>query len=219
MLYLYAITEDPRAPDERGLHGAPLRSIGEHRLFAIASEHAEKPADAGVDDLWAHEAVVEAAMKLGSVLPVRFGTTLLDELAVGALLRRRRVELKDALARVRDRVELGVRALAPPAETPAATPDRDVGPGTAYMLGRLEEQRRAAAAAARIHEPLAALACESVRNAKAAPAAGLNVAYLVDRDRVDAFRARVEELAESHHAAVVCTGPWPPYSFTAEAAE
>jgi hypothetical protein len=34
------------------------------------------------------------------------------------------------------------------------------------------------------------------------------VAYLVDRDRVDAFRARVAEL----HA--TCTGPWPPYSFS-----
>lgn len=219
MLYLYAITEDPRVPDERGLHGAPLRSIGEHGLFAIASEHAEEPADAGADDLWAHEAVVEASMELGSVLPVRFGTTLPDELAVGALLRRRRVELKSALGRVRDRVELGVRALAPAAETPPEEADRDVGPGTAYMLGLLERQRRDAAAAARIHEPLAALACESVRNAKAGAAAGLNIAYLVDRDRVDAFRARVEELAEANEAAVVCTGPWPPYSFTTEAAE
>jgi hypothetical protein len=34
------------------------------------------------------------------------------------------------------------------------------------------------------------------------------VAYLIDRDAVDAFRARVTEL----HA--TCTGPWPPYSFS-----
>jgi hypothetical protein len=34
------------------------------------------------------------------------------------------------------------------------------------------------------------------------------VAYLVDRDIVDAFRARVAELGGA------CTGPWPPYSFS-----
>ena len=34
------------------------------------------------------------------------------------------------------------------------------------------------------------------------------VAYLVDRDDVDAFRARVAELQAT------CTGPWPPYSFS-----
>jgi hypothetical protein len=43
----------------------------------------------------------------------------------------------------------------------------------------------------------------------------LSAAYLVDRERVDSFRARVEELGEEiDGAAVVCTGPWPPYSFT-----
>jgi hypothetical protein len=34
-------------------------------------------------------------------------------------------------------------------------------------------------------------------------------AYLVDRDAVDAFRARADELGAT------CTGPWPPYSFSA----
>jgi hypothetical protein len=34
------------------------------------------------------------------------------------------------------------------------------------------------------------------------------VAYLVDRDEVEAFRARVRELEAT------CTGPWPPYSFS-----
>jgi hypothetical protein len=38
----------------------------------------------------------------------------------------------------------------------------------------------------------------------------------VDRDRVDAFRERVDELAEElEDATITCTGPWPPYSFSA----
>jgi hypothetical protein len=35
------------------------------------------------------------------------------------------------------------------------------------------------------------------------------VAYLVDRDAADGFRARVAQLQAT------CTGPWPPYSFSA----
>jgi hypothetical protein len=38
-------------------------------------------------------------------------------------------------------------------------------------------------------------------------------AYLVDRGEVEAFRARVAELG------AVCTGPWPPYSFSEAPAE
>jgi len=62
--------------------------------------------------------------------------------------------------------------------------------GTEYLMRRL--------AVARAHESLAALARASVRGA-----------YLVDEDAVDDFRARVDELDDD----LVCTGPWPPYSF------
>jgi hypothetical protein len=42
----------------------------------------------------------------------------------------------------------------------------------------------------------------------------LRAAYLVDRDAVDRFVALVRRLEESHaHLNMVCTGPWPPYSF------
>jgi hypothetical protein len=43
-------------------------------------------------------------------------------------------------------------------------------------------------------------------------------AYLVDAAAVGEFRRRADELSERHsHARVLVTGPWPPYSFAAEA--
>jgi hypothetical protein len=42
----------------------------------------------------------------------------------------------------------------------------------------------------------------------------LRAAYLVDRDAVGGFTARVDALQREHpELAVLCTGPWPPYSF------
>jgi hypothetical protein len=43
----------------------------------------------------------------------------------------------------------------------------------------------------------------------------INAAYLVARERIDEFVSRVAELdAQAPDAHVLCTGPWPPYSFS-----
>jgi len=45
----------------------------------------------------------------------------------------------------------------------------------------------------------------------------LNGTYLVDRDRVEAFRATVASLQETTTGVELeITGPWPPYSFTGD---
>jgi hypothetical protein len=45
----------------------------------------------------------------------------------------------------------------------------------------------------------------------------LNAAYLVARADVAAFREAVARLEHAPGVTVVCTGPWPPYSFATEA--
>jgi hypothetical protein len=43
----------------------------------------------------------------------------------------------------------------------------------------------------------------------------LRAAYLVDREAVASFSARVQEIQDGNpHLRITCTGPWPPYSFT-----
>ena len=51
------------------------------------------------------------------------------------------------------------------------------------------------------------------------PAVPLSASYLVDRDSVEEFRAAVAALDDEHaDVTLVCTGPWPPYSFVENAA-
>jgi hypothetical protein len=218
VLYLYAITQGPDPPEVAGLRGAPLRAIGADGMFAIASEHDDLRIEANEDDLWAHENVVEALMDRSAVLPMRFGSLLPDEAAVYAMLRNQRAEFELVLAWVRGAVELGIRAVIEPEDV--EVPDliaagRSGTPGTSYMLGRLERQRMGADVARRIHEPLASLARDSTSRLSAQGRPVLKASYLVDLGMVDDFRTRVEELDEElREATIVCTGPWPPYSFT-----
>lgn len=215
MLYVYAITDSPRTPVLAGLDGAALRAIGEDGLFAIVSDHEHAPTQASANELWIHESVVEDAMADATVLPARLGSTLPDDAAVRDLLRARRDELERALDRVRGAVELGVRAAVPSAarepKAPAADSERA---GTAYMQARLDRERRSARTVAQIHEPLAALARADTSRLVTRDRPTLNAAYLVDRERMDEFMARLEDVKANSEAAIVCTGPWPPYSFS-----
>jgi hypothetical protein len=215
VLYLYAISDSDKVPAVPALQEARLSVTGADGLFAVWSAHDEPRLEASETALWEHERVVEALLEQGAVLPMRFGSWLRDANAVLDLLAQRREEFELGLDRVRGAVEIGVRALVSSESSdrvPAlAGADR---PGTRYMLGRLNEEKKSAAIAASIHEPLLALSRAS-RQRTTSLAGPVNTAYLVDRNDVDNFRATVEELDDSlTDATVVCTGPWPPYSFT-----
>ncbi|MGN6814771.1 MAG: GvpL/GvpF family gas vesicle protein [Solirubrobacterales bacterium] len=222
MVYVYAISDRGGLPGISGLHGSRLFSVPADGLYAIASEHQRKP-ESNEDAIWSHESVVEAAMAIGTVLPMRFGTLVLDASQLQRTVRARREEFEAALLRVRGAVELSVRAqlgasATQPDQLDAAGAGADL-PGTAYLQRRLEEEQRSGQAADLIHAPLASLAREARQRTPAAPGT-LKAAYLVDRERVDEFGERVGELSrELDGTAIACTGPWPPYSFVEGAAQ
>jgi hypothetical protein len=140
---------------------------------------------------------------------MRFGTRLLDADAVQAALAARRELLLDALDRVRGRVELAVRAMRPGAEA-EATSAPAAPTGREYVHARLRTRRSGTS----LHEPLAALAVDVRRWPELAPGEVLRASYLVEQPAVPEFRSTVERLQREHpEAALLCTGPWPAYSF------
>jgi hypothetical protein len=208
VLYVYAFAAVPvTAPGVAGIDGAPVRTELLDGLAAVVSEHdLVEPSDEAV---LAHARVVEAVAEANdAVLPARFGGLHED----GQALRRAisaRPELADALERVRGCVELGLRVFDEPATPgPAAS-------GAAYMRGRLEHRRAVEGLAHELHEPLADLCRDSTVIVGATPRLLLTAAYLIERGQVEAFRVALEALESRHpDLGVVCTGPWPPYSFT-----
>lgn len=230
-MYIYAITDHSRAamPATPGLEDAPPLSIPYREIAAVVSAHSMEKIAPTQTYLWCHEAVVEALMADRTVLPVRFGTVVSGEAAVQALLAAHYDGLVANLKRVCGRVELGLRTLWDGVEGRASTPGRSEQvaqrgsgmDGRSYLLARLEEERqtqvwrqRAEVLAAELHGSLAHLAVESTYQVLMTPRMLLVAAYLIERDRMTVFQRMVNALKITHPTLdLLCTGPWPPYSF------
>jgi glycosyltransferase involved in cell wall biosynthesis len=222
MLYLYAISDTGPSPEMSGLEDAPLRAIRQGDLVAVASEHDELRLRPEESAIWAHEAVVETLMEAGPVLPMRLGSTAEGPDSVVALLRERAVDFGHALEHVRGAVELGVRAALTrePAEVaaPVTAGAGSGGSGADYMLDRLNRKRAVDDAGARIRAALGPLARDQTSIRSSHERMSLRTAFLVDRGGIDEFVQAAEQLEdERDDLTLVCTGPWPPYSFTAGA--
>jgi hypothetical protein len=84
------------------------------------------------------------------------------------------------------------------------------------MRALLERERAAGRLADAVDLPLAALARRNARASGATARLVFSAAYLVAAETVDEFRAEVERIQRDHpELTLVCTGPWPPYSFAA----
>ncbi len=208
MLYVYAFVASPAVvPDVPGIDDAPLSAVSAGELDAVVSEHGAA-VDSAERDVLAHARVVEAVAAANeAVLPARFGGLHADEQALREATTAR-PDLRAALERVRGCVELGLRVVAEPTQDSAATSGSD------YMRQRLERRRGLDRLAEELHRPLAGVARDATLTVGSTERLPLTAAYLVERDRVDEFRRRLEEIqAKQPQLGIACTGPWPPYSF------
>jgi gas vesicle protein GvpL/GvpF len=207
VIELYAITADPAPPlPEAG----SLRSVTFDGLAAVYAPAGDGEVTA--EALWRHEEIVETLMADRDLLPVRYGTRLEDPAAAEAVLRERRDELGAALERVRGAVEVSVRAVTPCAPE-GPLPDASMS-GAEYLRAKVGAESAHDEAVRDLHEPLAGLARHAVTRPPR-PSEALRAAYLVDREAVERFTMAVAGLERAHpEHRVLCTGPWPPYSFT-----
>jgi Gas vesicle synthesis protein GvpL/GvpF len=201
VIALYAITDHPSPPLPEI---APLRVITSRGLAVVCGPATES--EITPDELWRHEAVVEALMEDRDLVPVRYGTRVRDATDAARALEEHHPRLVRALDRVRGAAEVSVRAIAPDeADGVSST-------GSEY----LHAKARAASVGAALHGRLSEAARLNMRR----PSSGtevLRAAYLVDRGAVGTFAAIVRELDGANPAlTLLCTGPWPPYSFAGE---
>jgi hypothetical protein len=202
VLILYAVAECPLpSPLPPGALGEPLVQLDADGIVGLAGavEQAPEPSEAAV---LAHARVVEALAELSDpLLPARFGSLHRTPEALADALRREAETLAAALRAVEGCVEVGVRGVAP--ETGFEEPPAS---GKEY----LERRRAEAKLVERVHGPLAAQA----RAARLERDRVFAASYLVPRDRLDDFLGAVRTRAEDEpELGLVCSGPWPPYSF------
>lgn len=214
-LLLYGITDgastDPGPAT--GVGSRPVRRVDCHGLVALVSEHEGTP-PSDEDTLWTFERVIEDHMTGGPVLPARFGSLVPDGEALREILSQRHAELGAQLERIRGAVELSVRVFWPESESESESEPRTAQTGTGYLLARAVPERRAGQLADRLHEQLDGLARSTRYRLLPRPTTPVTAAFLVGHEHVHEFAQRVEDLgAGLEDAELVCTGPWPAYSF------
>src|SRR5207248_11525780 len=130
--YVYAILarETPLPAGLRGFNGAAVSTVPYRALAAATSPVQSEALRPTAENLWLHEAIVEALRQQGPTLPVRFRTVLADASAVADALAERYDVLAADLARLGDKVEFGLNVL----WDPPITLGEDLAPGSGAAL-------------------------------------------------------------------------------------
>lgn len=211
------------APPPTGLRGQPLRWLAADDLGIWATEWAGEPT-LSRDDALAHHDLVALLCEGGPCLPVRFGTWLADERAARRSIDAARDRFVAAIDRVGDRQEVAVTLLWRDAPSPEGRGHRVPPSGTAFLARRRaahaasDQRRRAAEAlAARLGSALAADQVDVRHETCPSDEVALSMSLLARRGEADALKARATAaVAELSDVRGVVSGPWPPYSFTAD---
>jgi hypothetical protein len=256
LLWAYCVLReaDPHPPQMTGVdeHNPVVREQASGLVALVSrvprAQFAAEPLRRNLNDLpWLervarrHEAVLEAALAVSTIVPLRMCTLYENAESIRTMLEREKDSLDEALAALDGRLEWAVKVLIDPAKLMAVARTRGDphgleeeqearGEGGAYMLRRrLERALResadalAAEVSQRVHARLQDWAIDATtrppQNRELSGHSGemvLNAAYLVERERSDELRNLVSEL-EGHHrelgVQIELTGPWPPYNF------
>jgi len=242
-LYVYGIVRagESMPPPPAGIEGRPVTTIERAPLAALVSGAPAGPVKASRKNLMAHSNVLQEIVPACSVLPMRFGVVMPSaEAAEGELLRDHEEELVAQLDEFEGLVELDVKLICPEdvlmraivAEHPdiaklsldirGRSPD-----ATYYERIRLGELVSHATAGTR--DKLVQLVVERIEPLAARTDIGeptheemlVNVAFLVERERVEEVDEAVQDVDRSLVGGMQLkyTGPLPPYRFVEAAME
>ena len=205
-----------------GMPPAHVHAVREGGLVALVSAVPARVVDPTRANLLAHQRAAEVVLREHTLLPVAFGTVLGSEAEVRGFLRASQDVLTGVLKALEGKVELGLKVLyhrehlarRMELEDPSLRRrENETEAEHERRLGHAVEMRAALDMAA-MQEGLRPLASATRTDAPVGERMLLNAAFLVARDEVPAFEARVRMLAaRSDLYAFRFTGPWAPYSF------
>jgi hypothetical protein len=235
--YVYCIIRSDRQRDFGAIGiggGQTVFTVAYQDLAAVVSDTPIVIYDPTRENVLAHEFVNETVMREHTVIPMSFGTVFRSEEDVTELLRSTYQAFSDVLAKMRDKIEFGLKVLWD-RERVVANLERDndeirrlkdeISRHTAsstyfarMQLGRLIEgalEELGAQYVVDIHEALKPVAVASRSNKPIGDRMILNAAFLVDRSQEGSFDERVKDVSRKYEDLLTFkySGPWPPYNF------
>jgi hypothetical protein len=245
--YVYCVVKKAGAKSALGKAPKPMPGAGAARLLEVGdgyvavvssaplAKYSAEAIEKKLEDMkWvgtcgaAHEAVVEHAASVGTVIPMKLFTLFASDERAADHVRKMKRALDRVVTRIAGCDEWGLRVLFDEARAAKAQPPPKRATTGAGFLQRKKEQadvsRRLTANAKDEVEDLFAHLEKAAKRAvrRAAPSRELvgrvllDAVFLVPQPKVSAFKsavaARAKDLARGGYH-VTLTGPWPAYSF------
>jgi hypothetical protein len=221
-----------------GIGNRPVYTVNYKDMAAAVSSVPFKEITSTLDDVIAHQRVVEAARAMATVLPVRFGVIVKTDQGVKTLLAASYADFRSKLTKFAGMDEMGVKVLLDKSKAEKmvslAESDSDEikqlreqisssSAGASHFLKmklqdaiRNETMRKIDQVAGKINQELAPAASDSCILKNDIEQIILNAAYLVDRSKVSNFNSKLSRLREEYEPkgfTIHVSGPWAPYSF------
>jgi len=220
-----------------GIGENPVYTIDYKDIAAVISTIPFKQMESNMNDIVAHQKVVEAAREAHTVLPVRFGVILKNEEGIKKLLFGSYKDYRAKLTTLAGKDEVGIKVLINKSSLKRIKEQAEQSeeirkikqeissakPGTSYFLKlRLEDAVKNETMLAidkmvgEINDSLAVVAEDRKLLKNDVGEIVLNAAYLVHKNRVRDFDAKVKDLRdkfEKEGMTLHRSGPWAPYSF------
>jgi hypothetical protein len=234
--YVYCIikSEQSLAFGALGIGSEPahVQTVNYRDLAAVVSSTSLVVQDPTRDNVLAHQRVNETVMQQHTVIPMSFGTVFKTDDDIIELLRSAYEAFTDVLNKMEDKFEFGLKVLWDRDQIIREIEEEDEDirrlkgeissqKGSTYFArmqyGRLIDaalQARSERYVAEIFEALRDVSVASRSNKPIGDRMIMNAAFLVSRDREEAFDARVKEIGSRYDKLTFkYTGPWPPYNF------
>jgi hypothetical protein len=238
--YVYCILEGEKIQDigKIGLFDSNVYTVGHKDINAMVSAIPFKETHANVDNMIAHQRVVEASRKIGTTLPVKFGVMIKTEEGVKKLLTKSYKDFRLKISKFKDKDEFGVKVIfdknniekikrkvnSNSDEIKKIKKEMSgVGDGTAYFLKmkmdeaiKNETLKKIDKMSGEIHSLLASSADDNCLLKTDLDQVILNAAYLVKKKDQNNFNLKWRELQEKYKSDGLMfhkSGPWAPYSF------
>jgi len=238
--YLYAITGDDAVEDTlaelgaTGIGNTKIETLVEDGITAVVSAYRGSSVRPQRTNIAAHQKVLGALLAVTTPLPISFGTIADNNRAVRTALRHSHADLKEALERVRAKVEMGLnvrwdltnifeyfvvrhpplRDLRDTLYAGGREPFRDRKIELGRLFSQLLEEDRERYTE-QVEVVLRGCCAEIRRGEPRKEAEVMRLSCLVERDAQAAFEAAVFKVAQAFddHYAFDFNGPWAPHTF------
>ncbi len=234
--YVYCIIQSGEAlrfgPLGIGADPADVHTVNYKDIAAVVSDTPIEVHDPTRENVLAHERVNETVMRKYTVIPMSFGTVFKTRDDIVELLRSAYEAFHDVLVKMQDKLEFGLKVLwdrdvmireIERADEDIRNLKGQIGAqkGSTYFA-RMQYGRLVDAALQSMSEKYVAEIFEALRDVAVASRANkpigdkmiMNAAFLVSRDKEQAFDQRVKQIGAEHDKLTFkYTGPWPPYNF------